>query len=267
MRRLGAYLYFLRLGFMELVAYRITVLMLALSVPIVLFARYYVLAALYQRPGQMVEGYSLQGILTYLICAWLLRSFFRSAVDRRIGRDVRSGDIIFDLMRPLDYAVMTFFRALGKSLNRMLFISVPLLVLFLSTDVLTLPREAAMWPVFLLAVGIGFLIAFQFQFLVGIFTFFTGYNIGLIWTFDLIVQVLSGLLLPLHFFPGVMQNWLMALPFRHIYYTPTQIFVGHIAPGEAVPYLINGGLWVIGMGLLNLVVYRAGRRRLTIAGG
>lgn len=267
MRSLELHLHILLMGFKELIAYRVTIVMLVFSIPIVLFARYYMLAALYADGRETVDGYSLQGVLTYLVCAWLLRSFFRTGVDRRLGRMVRSGDVVFDLMRPINFVSLTFFRATGKSLNRFLFISGPLIIVFLATDVLIFPTDVLRWLVFAVMVLLGYVIAFELQFIVGLLAFYIGYNLSLIWTFDLVIQVLAGLLLPLHFFPDSLERLVMMLPFRHIYYTPTQVFMGHLAVDECFPVMFSSLLWVLGLGLLSYGLYRSGVRRLVIAGG
>jgi len=261
------YARFLVLGFMELVAYRVAVVMLAFSIPIVLFSRYYLFAALYRRPDEVVGGYSLRGILTYVAMAWLLRSFFRTNIDRRIGRDVLSGDIVFDLMRPLNFHLMMAFRGLGKSLNRLLVISLPLIVILLVSDILALPESPAAWGAFLFAVLLAYAISFEIQYAIGLMAFFTGYNLNLIWTFDMIMQLASGLILPLHFFPESVARLMMALPFRHVYYTPVQLFAGQIAPADAPALFVNAFAGLIVLVLFNETIFALGRRRVMIAGG
>ncbi len=267
MRNLGVYFHYALIGFLELLAYRVTVVMLAFSIPVILFARYFVFAALYKTDGQTVEGYSLQGILTYLAVAWILRSFFRSGTDRRIGRSVREGDIVFDLLRPVDYHALTFFRSFGKSLNRFLLVSLPMILILAGTDLLAPPAGFGALVAFLFAVAIAYVLAFETQFFIGILAFFTGYNINIIWTFDMIVQILAGLLLPIHFFPEAARRVIEWMPFRHIYYTPVQLYMGQIDAAHAPELLAEACLWTLAFGGLNWIVYRAGRNRLAIAGG
>ena len=267
MRKLELYIHFIKLGFMEMVAYRITILMLLLSVPIILFARYFVFAALYEQPDQLIEGYKQSEILTYLICVWLLRGFFRSGTDRRIGRDVRSGQIVFDLLRPVHYMSLTFFRGLGKSLNRLLIITLPLLFVFLVTDLLQTPDSLFRYAAFSMAVFFGYILSYEIQFIVGVSSFYTGYNIGLIWTFEMISQILAGLLVPLHFFPDTVFRIIQHLPFRHIFYTPAEILMGRLPEQQIIPEMMNAFLWVFGMGCLSIFMFSRARHKLSIAGG
>ncbi len=269
MSSLRAYLHYIKLGFLELMAYRITIIMLTLSIPITMFARYYVFKSLYENdtPVASVEGYTVRGILTYLALTVLLRSFFRSAIDRRIGRAVRDGHIVFELIRPLNYNLIMFFRAVGKSANRFMFVSLPLVLLFLFTDILLLPHDPTIWLVFLAACVNGYLLAYSLEFFIGILSFFTGYNIGLIWTFDMLTTFMAGLIVPLHFFPEQIANILLHLPFRHVFYTPAQLLLGQIPLSDAPPLLLNSFVWVIAIGLVNYMLFRIGRARLAIAGG
>jgi len=267
MNRISVYLHILKMGFVELLAFRVTIIMLALSIPITLFARYYLLAALYDDGTTVIDGYNIRELLTYLACAWLLRSFFRSGTDRRLGRQVRSGDIVFELMRPVDFMWLTLFKAMGKSLNRFVFISLPLIVIFLLGDILILSSDPVRWLYFFALVGIGYVIAFEMQFLMGLMAFFIGYNISIIWTVDLVLQILSGLLLPLHFFPEQISKLLMAMPFRHIFYTPAQVFVGHAKLNEIPGFLLSALMWAVVLGIINYLVYKRAEQKLSIAGG
>ena len=83
------------------------------------------------------------------------------------------------------------------------------------------------------------------------------------WVSDL----LSGQIIPLTFFPGILGRVLFALPFAAIYSTPLLIYVGLIPPSQYERYFIAQALWLALFGLLSMVVWRAAARRVVIQGG
>ena len=67
---------------------------------------------------------------------------------------------------------------------------------------------------------LAYLLSFCFDYFVGLLCFYTESVWGLSITKEIIVTVLSGALIPLQFFPDVIQKILLWLPFQAIYYTP-----------------------------------------------
>ncbi len=83
------------------------------------------------------------------------------------------------------------------------------------------------------------------------------------WVSDL----LSGQIIPLTFFPGVLGRVVFALPFAAIYSTPLLIYVGAIRPPEYGRYLLVQILWLGLFSVLSTLVWRAASRRVVIQGG
>lgn len=264
---LGAYRTFFALGFAELSAYRVTVVMLLVSLPITLGARYFILKTLYQGDTTRVGAYDLPELLTYIALTFVLRGFFRTNTDRHIGHDIRSGDIVFDLLRPLDFLHLNFARALGRAANRLLLVSLPLLAAILIGQWLVWPPDLLSALGFVAATGLGFCLGFLCEFLVGVAAMFWGYNVGLIWTFDMLVQVLAGLLLPLSFYPEAVARVFMALPFHYIYYTPTEFYFGRLSPADQLSTLGGAFAWLLLLWIAARLLLRFARRHISVAGG
>ncbi len=82
-----------------------------------------------------------------------------------------------------------------------------------------------------------------------------------------ISDLLSGQIIPLSFFPGVLGRIVFALPFSAIYSTPLLIYIGVISPTQWAGALGIQALWLIALGTLSLFVWNAATRRLVIQGG
>jgi ABC-2 type transport system permease protein len=83
------------------------------------------------------------------------------------------------------------------------------------------------------------------------------------WASDL----LSGQIIPLLFFPGIVGRLVFALPFAAIYSTPLLIFVGVIPPARWAISIAGQMLWLVLFAALASVVWRAASNRVVIQGG
>jgi ABC-2 type transport system permease protein len=83
------------------------------------------------------------------------------------------------------------------------------------------------------------------------------------WTTDL----LSGQIIPLTFFPGIVGRIVFALPFAAIYSTPLLIYVGVIPPSQWALSIAAQIAWLLLFALLSSLVWRAASNRVVIQGG
>ena len=82
-----------------------------------------------------------------------------------------------------------------------------------------------------------------------------------------VMQLLSGALIPVVFFPEMVRNLITLLPFSSIIYTPTMIYLGKLQGVEAYRALGMQLLWIIVMILISKVIWKSMVRHLTILGG
>jgi len=101
-------------------------------------------------------------------------------------------------------------------------------------------------------------------------------NISLLWTIagdgvvtlvSSAVVLLSGMMVPLPFFPDWAQSILKALPFRGLVDLPFRLYMGHIPPGEAFSALAHQAAWAVVWVALGRRTLTRGTRRLVVQGG
>jgi uncharacterized membrane protein YphA (DoxX/SURF4 family) len=81
------------------------------------------------------------------------------------------------------------------------------------------------------------------------------------------VELLSGLLVPLSFFPPWAEGLLEWLPFRAIADVPLNLYLGRYAGEEVLFMLALQAAWALGLYALGRLAWRVVVRRLTIQGG
>ena len=92
-----------------------------------------------------VEGYDLNEILTYIVVSQTLLTFtFTLRIARIIEEKVRTGEVVTDLMKPIDFQLMTLATAAGTSSHTALFNMLPKFLLFYGAFGLSLPSSLLM---------------------------------------------------------------------------------------------------------------------------
>jgi ABC-2 type transport system permease protein len=207
----------------------------------------------------------LHAMITYATVALLMSLILEVDGTRLIREKLREGTIATDLMKPISVPFYFFSDGFGQTLLHALLVipSVLFALLLVHIDVPALP----VLGVFLLSFLLGYLVNFFVNFLMNSVAFWTleTFAIQLIvrWVSDL----LSGQIVPLTFFPGILGRIVFALPFAAIYSTPLLIYVGYIKPVDYPRYLLVQVLWLALFSALSWVVWQAASRRVVIQGG
>ena len=153
-----------------------------------------------------VEGYDLNGILTYIVVSQTLLTFtFTLRVARIIEEKVRTGEVVTDLMKPIDFQLMTLATAAGTSSHTALFNMLPKFLLFYGAFGLSLPPSLLTVLLFIISVVLGYVILFSMEFIIGIFAFWLVEIRGI---YALVIWGLSMLFFRLFFAFGILSHFL-----------------------------------------------------------
>ncbi|HEV3087351.1 MAG TPA: ABC-2 family transporter protein, partial [Candidatus Elarobacter sp.] len=163
-------------------------------------------------------GVPLHAILTYTVVALLMSLVLEIDGTRQIREKIREGTIATDLMKPISLPLYFFSDGLGMTMLHAVLI-VPALVLSLVIVHIDVPAPHVL-AAFALSFVLGYVVNFLLNFLMNCVAFWTletfAVQLMVRWLSDLI----GGQIVPLVFFPGVLQKIVLALPFAAIYSTP-----------------------------------------------
>ena len=211
--------------------------------------------------GGSVAGYSMVAITWYVAMTEATTVSMRQRLISDVGRDIGSGAIAVELLRPAPVLGVRLAGELGHVLPRLAACVVTGAAL--STIVSGPPPEAAAMalavPSLVLAVTCNLVAQFAFA---GVAFWLR--DAGSAWfLYQKLVFILGGMLIPLEALPEWMQRVASVLPFRAMSYTPARLASGHFEPvlvAEQVGWL---ALLLAGAA----AVFRAGERRLQVVGG
>ena len=82
-----------------------------------------------------------------------------------------------------------------------------------------------------------------------------------------LIELLSGLLIPIAFFPAPLRAISRWLPFEHIAYTPLQIYLGKLSPSESLLGVGVSWVWVVILLWAGHLWWQRALRKITIHGG
>lgn len=207
----------------------------------------------------------LHSMITYATVAMLMSLILEVDGTRLIREKVREGTIATDLMKPISLPLYFFSDGIGQTLLHALLVLPSLLcsLLLVHVDV----PDAATLGAFFLSFLVGYCVNFFVNFLLNSIAFWTleTFAVQLIvrWASDL----LSGQIIPLTFFPGLLGRIVLGLPFAAIYSTPLLIYVGVIPHDRWANALAIQIAWLVLFAFLSTVVWRAAARKVVIQGG
>jgi ABC-2 type transport system permease protein len=262
----AAYLECARIGFVNNLAFRLRYYTGIFTYVIYVTVYYFIWQAVFRNSGT-IKGYNLPQILTYVAVGWSMRSFYWSTIDQEMAYEVIEGKIATALLRPLSIQGMWLSRAAGESAFRLGMLTAPTaLVVALIFPVLP-PASAKHLALFVPAVAGSFLLMGGVNFLIGTCAIHLESILALIRAKFWLIELLSGVLIPMPFFPGRAQAVLRWLPFEHIAFSPLQIYLGKVDAGEALRLLLIQWAWVAALTVLGALWWRRSIRKITIHGG
>jgi ABC-2 type transport system permease protein len=223
--------------------------------------------ALYQG-REVVDSVSMNQMIAYMVISYavLIPQLHNMRIRHAFTEKIRSGDIIFDLMKPVHFVWRIFFERIGTMCMFFFLIVLPIYggILFISTGYLpNIKVILSFFAAVVISLAIGFLINVNFCLLMMKYVETSGTWVLL----NALTFFLGGMPFPIWIYPESVQSIIEVLPFQFMYYVPTGIFNG-VIPEEAIAMqLVTGAMWVVILTGINVVLWRVMLRNLMVQGG
>ena len=215
-----------------------------------------------------VDGVTLPQMVTYaVIGAAFLSAWDTTELVREVGADIRSGDVIGQLLKPYDYPLALFAKQVGSRVFDSLVVGLPVLVVMALIFGLQAPASFGhgVLFVFYCLVSIGMIMGIGLLF--GLLSFWVLDAHSLEWFMRGMVSVLAGGFVPLWFFPAGFAEVAAALPFSWITFHPMATYLGQVDLPTSAMLLVAGAAWLTGLFGLIAWLWSRTTLRLTVQGG
>ncbi|MFX3623307.1 MAG: ABC transporter permease [Ectobacillus sp.] len=263
---MGKYLEMIRIRFLMMLAYRTNYYSGILIYSINIGAYYFLWTAIYGGK-ESIQGLSVSQMTTYVAIAWMARAFYFNNIDREIAMEIREGRVAVELIRPYNYLGMKVMQGLGEGIFRFAFFSIPGMVIVTLIFNLDVTTNVQTWLYFLISITFSFVINTQINLLTGMMTFFLFNNDGLMYAKRVVIDLFSGLLLPISFYPLWAQEAMKFFPFQAISYLPSMIFSEGIQGAAVWNALLFQAVWSAALILPIAVMWKMAKKRLIVQGG
>lgn len=219
------YLSIANTSFQQAIAYRVTTLINVAMTFIWVFILYYLWAAAFSE-RDLIAGYTWNEMRTYIVLAYGINALVGWRVGSQMMNTIRTGEIVRDLVRPLNYAGTQLAMAVGFSIVEGIISFTLTLVLGLVFLDMQAPASPGMAALFILAVLVGYVTKALIFFTVSLLTFWTLNGVGLMWAQQAVIAILSGTLVPIEMMPAWLRVTAEVLPMRGIVSTPLRFYLG-----------------------------------------
>lgn len=217
--------------------------------------------------SKSTQPIALSDLVTYL---WLGQATFVLqpwGVDGDIAGMIRSGNVVYELLRPVDLYSLWYGRALAMRTAPTIVRGVPMFIIAGLFFGMRAPASYVSFAAWALSIVGAVLLSAAFTTLFTIFLLWTISGDGIYRLSFVFVYMFSGMLIPLPLYPNWMQGIINFMPFRGLYDTPSRLYIGHIPPQEVFSVLIQQIAWTLLIVILGrFLLYRA-TKRLVAQGG
>ena len=231
------------------------------------FIRASIMFAAIGTAGGELGGYTMLQAATYVWLGQALLAPIEAFGTREVSQRVHQGDIAVDLLRPTGFLGLHYAQKLGRSGFLMLGRGVPPLVVGALVTGLALPEDPLSYLLGALSLLLAITVAFLADMMVNLAAFWLVETRGLTVVYTATMNLLSGFLIPIVWFP----DWLLAIaratPFPSMIQTPIDTLSGRVPPEEAAGLVAGQAGWGALLGLAAWAMLRAGTRSLEVQGG
>ncbi|MFD1528729.1 ABC transporter permease [Pseudonocardia aurantiaca] len=211
-----------------------------------------------------VAGYDIATAITYVWLGQGLISVVMLWGDQELARRVRTGDVVVDLGRPWDLQAAMLATDLGRAGHAVLLRLVPPAAFGALFFPFRWPERPQTWLLFAVSVALAVVVSFGIRFLLNASAFWLLDVRGVLGVWGIVGGVLSGLVVPLAWFPAWAQAMLVWTPFPALFQTPIDVFTER---GDGLGLLATQLAWAAFLLLLGRLVLTRGARRLVVQGG
>jgi ABC-2 type transport system permease protein len=217
--------------------------------------------------GGTLAGYDAKAGITYAFLAQALIAPVNIFTWNEFALRVRTGDVAVDLARPVDPQLAYLASDLGRAAYSIIPRGLPPMLVGGLVFGLAMPTAALPYLLGAISLLLAVMVSFACRWLANLAAFWLLDLRGVMMIYVLASGLLSGHLLPVHWFPTWLAAIANATPFPSIIQTPIDIVTGR---AEGVDALALVGIqlgWLVIALIAGRLVFAAGTRKLVVQGG
>lgn len=205
---------------------------------------------------------------------WLNQAFFALILmwykDKEIINMIKTGNIAYELCRPQDLFTMWGMKILGEKLSKVTLRFLPVIlvsVLLPKPYNLDLSITFTTLLIFIVSLVLSSILVTLIMLLYHVICLFTLDEKGIVNIFMVISDILSGMVIPIPFFPDYLRKICDILPFRYVSDFPFRLYVGNISTKEGLIGIVMQIVWIIILIIIGKLITTKALKKAVIQGG
>lgn len=260
------YLYIAKLRMQTMLAYRMEVLTYTIMQALIMLSVGFFWKAAYGG-AEAAHGVTGNSMITYTVISALMGSMYYMGVEDRIADAVKSGSIATDMIKPVNLFGMYLAEDMGNLVICFFRSTLPIFIVALVIFGLPVPASAQHFLLFLPSFALGYGINWTFSALFAMISF-TAIDLGPAFSVKYhFVNMLSGALVPIWFFPEWLKMAVNCLPFVYMFQTPLGIYIGKYSVSESLLALGVQAVWFTVLTAMVVFAQKRIEKRVLIQGG
>lgn len=261
----NAFFQIVRIGVQTTYVYRFGIFFQLLNLLFQIFLLKVIWTAIYLSRGE-ANQFQLHSLIAYLTLANLQTWVLVPNVPSSLAQRVRTGEVAFDLARPISFLGQLFFQRVGTTLG---FVPFVLLALPLSifAGELSLPPSFAFGVLYVISLLLSFALVSLIGILIDLISFWTLEVTGVSLIYRSLNQIFAGMLIPISLFPPALHAIAIFLPFQAIAFLPVSIYLGTIPNNQTFGPIITQIIWIAVLYAIVRFIWYKAQRNFIIQGG
>ncbi len=217
----------------------------------------------------IIRGFALGDMIAYVAVARILHVFVNSLnFDRKVANEIKTGTLSVYLVKPMNYFVYNMSLKLG---NMILQFGVSLtayvvLLLFVLKNNAVVPSIQTFALVLFTAI-LGMLINTLIGYVIALMALWVE-HVDIVFVFKgLFLTFISGVLIPISFFPEILKTLLNYLPFKYLISFPIDVYLGKVASMEIISGIVFQFAWIIILYFTSKLMWNKGIKKYSSVGG
>ena len=263
------YSYSMKLGLEKSLEYRIDFILSIFGSAFPIIVQYFIWLSVYNNSSlSYIYGYTFEGMVSYIIFASIVSKFIAAGFEYEIGRDIKDGGLNKYIIKPISYFKYRISCFIGNKTVQFLLDGI---ILFISYIVLNRTMNVAIELTnvitFIIVIPICIVLNFLIFYAVSSMSFWTGEIWGIVIAIRMLVNILSGGVLPLDVFGDKINEIFKYMPFRYIIYFPINVLMGRVDAGEVRMGIIIQIVWIIIVYIIGKILWKIGIKKYVSTGG
>lgn len=215
---------------------------------------------------QIIDGISKEQMVTYAVLGMIMRTML-SMNEFIIEGKVQTGEIAVDLLKPIKFLWYIFSIVLGDVLFNLWAKVIPVIIIAFFVFNLALPDESLYIFLFIISLILSYFVLYSLNMIFWLLAFWIHHIWSMITIKNSLIMLLSGATIPLWFLPKSISDVLYWLPFKDIYFTPLNIFLGKVTIREVGILYLHQLIWILILFSIGNIMWQKAQHKLIIQGG